>query len=197
MFYRLKNNKIYDYADYKYEEDCLEFKGLTQEEYLLTPNKVIVKDNELVLNPDFEKEEEEKEKERILTLSMTRSDFFDGTIKAFGADEEDLLPSIQLVLSTMEMEEIEKKIALNNFKNALNFYRKHPLFNILSNIPLQIGDIIVKITAKQWDKFFNETSKGNKDAWKEIIPNEIIEVGKEEEAPVINTEEVGEQIDEF
>lgn len=131
-----------------------------------------------------EEEIQEKEKERINTLSMTRSDFFDGTIKALGADDSDLLTVIQDVLVTTEIEEMEKKIALNNFKNALNFYRKHPLFSILSNTPIKIGEKIIIISNEQWDNFFNETNKGNKDAWKEIIPNEVIEevVVTEEEA---------------
>ena len=118
-----------------------------------------------------QEEIEEQEQARIQALSMTRSDFFDGTIKAFGADANDLLLVIQQVLQTLEISDIEKKVAINNYKNALNFYRKHPLFTMLSNIPLPISeDVTITITPEQWDKFFEETNKKNPDAYKELLP---------------------------
>jgi len=117
-----------------------------------------------------EEEQAQEEKERILALSMTRSDFFDGTIKAFGADSEDLLVAIQGVLANLPISDIEKKVAINNYKNALNFYRKHPLFNMLSNTPIPLTEeISITITDEQWDKFFDETNKKNPDAYKELI----------------------------
>ena len=54
MFYRIKENKIYDYADYKYAEDCLELKGITQAEVDSEPEKVIIEDGVLVINPEYE-----------------------------------------------------------------------------------------------------------------------------------------------
>ena len=100
-----------------------------------------------------QEEIEEQEQARIQALSMTRSDFFDGTIKAFGADADDLLLVIQQVLQTLEISDIEKKVAINNYKNALNFYRKHPLFTMLSNIPLPISeDVTITITPEQWER---------------------------------------------
>jgi hypothetical protein len=101
---------------------------------------------------------------------MTRSDFFDGTIKAFGADSEDLLVAIQGVLAVLPISDIEKKVAINNYKNALNFYRKHPLFEMLSDKPIPLtADLSITITSEQWDKFFDETDKGNPDAYKELL----------------------------
>lgn len=137
--------------------------------------KYIVENGELVRNPNYETEQEQKEYERIQALSMTRSDFFDGTIKAFGADSEDLLVAIQSVLAQSQMTDVEKKVAINNYKNALNFYRKHPLFTVLSGVPIPIGldeeglPITITITDIQWDKFFDETNKKNPDAWKELF----------------------------
>lgn len=116
---------------------------------------------------------EEKEKERITNLYMTRSDFFDGTIKAFGADADDLLTVIENVLSTLPIQDVDKKIAINNYKNALNFYRKHSLFALLTDIELPIGEGVA-ITSKQWDKFFDETSKRNPDAYKELLSVENV-----------------------
>ena len=170
MFYRIKENNLYDYASNKYSEDCLETNIITQSELDEHPNKVIIVDGMLVLNPNYEQEEAEKEMERILNLFMTRSDFFDGTIKAFGADSDDLLVAIQAVLGTLEIPEVEKKVAINNYKNALNFYRKHPLFTLLSNIPIPLGGgQTIIITNVQWDRFFDETDKKNPDAYKELL----------------------------
>lgn len=113
---------------------------------------------------------ENKEWERIQALSMTRSDFFDGMIRAFGADEALLKQAIIAVLANIQIEEVEKKIAINNYDNALNFYRKHPLFTMLSNIPIPIVEgITITITGEQWDEFFDETSKGNPEAYKKLI----------------------------
>ena len=117
-----------------------------------------------------EEQKAQEEKERILALSMTRSDFFDGTIKAFGADSEDLLVAIQGVLANLPISDIEKKVAINNYKNALNFYRKHPLFEMLSDKPIPLTEALsITITNEQWDRFFDETDKGNKEAYKELI----------------------------
>ena len=119
-------------------------------------------------------QKEADEAERIQNLYMTRSDFFDGTIKAFMATEDILTNVIQNVLDTMSVNIITKLIAMNNFKNALNFYRKHTLFTLLSGVELHIGDNTVVITSEQWDKFFDETSKKNPDAYKELLPTNIV-----------------------
>lgn len=75
MFYRIKKNKLYDYADYNYAEDCLETNIITQAELDAHKNKVIVQDGVLVPNPNYEKEEEEKEKERVSHLRCTKRVF--------------------------------------------------------------------------------------------------------------------------
>ena len=139
--------------------------------YALLPNEIMV-DGHPEVDPDYEEKQRQKEKARIMELSMTRSDFFDGTIKAFGADDDALLQIIETVIGQTEMPDIEKKIAVNNFKNALNFYRKHPLFTILSNVPIPMPtNVTVIITEEQWDRFFDETNKRNPDAYKELLPD--------------------------
>ena len=113
----------------------------------------------------------EKEQARIQTLYMTRSDFFDGTIKAFGADSDELLAAIQIVLAQVPISEIEKKVAINNYKNALNFYRKHPLFTLLSDVPIPLSEsVTIVITAEQWDNFFDATDKKDPEAYKYLLP---------------------------
>ena len=117
------------------------------------------------------KEKKQEEKARIQELSMTRSDFFDGTIKAWGVDSEDLLPIVKNILGTLGISDIEKKIAINNYENALNFYRKHTLFTLLSGVPITIGDKTITVTERQWDNFFNEVDKRNPDAYRELLPD--------------------------
>ncbi len=133
-------------------------------------NRYIWDGTEIILDSDYEEKQKQKEHERIQELSMTRSDFFDGTIKAFGTDCDDLLIIIENILSTLQIEDLEKKVAINNYKNALNFYRKHNLFNILSNVEIPIREnLSVAITSEQWDNFFNETDKKNPNAYKELL----------------------------
>ena len=118
-----------------------------------------------------QEEMEEKEAARIQALYMTRSDFFDGTIRAFGADEDALLQAIMIILATMPIEEVEKKVAINNYKNALNFYRKHPLFTMLSNIPIPVNEnVTILITSEQWDRFFDLTNQKDPEAYKALLP---------------------------
>ena len=65
-----------------------------------------------VIDPDWDEKQQQKEQARIQSLFMTRSDFFDGTIKAFGADSDDLLVAIQTVLGSMSIPDVEKKVAI-------------------------------------------------------------------------------------
>jgi len=150
---------------------------ITEEQIALLEEKgtnyFIIEDGSLIINPNYEEEEAEKEKARILALSMTRSDFFDGTIKAFRATEQILHTSVETVLAALPISDIEKLTAINNYENALNFYRKHTLFTLLSSMPIPITEeLSVTITSEQWDKFFDETNKRNPDAYKELLPKE-------------------------
>lgn len=114
------------------------------------------------------------EKERIQELSMTRSDFFDGTIMAWGIGQDELLVLIQGLLATLPIEDVKKLIAINNFKNALNFYRKHDLFKMLVNIPIQLTETIqVILTEESLDKFFDEVNKGNKETAWQYLPQPV------------------------
>lgn len=76
MFYRIKNNKLYDYADYKYAEDCLETDIITQSELDEHPNKMIVNGDILILNPNYDVEAADKREADF------KSKFFN--IKGFG-----------------------------------------------------------------------------------------------------------------
>ena len=119
----------------------------------------------------------QQERERIQERFMTRSDFFDGTIEAWGVGEDELLVLVKTLLTTLPIENVQKLKAVNNFKNALNFYRKHDLFKMLVNMPIKLTDTIqVVITDEHLDKFFDEVAKGNKaTAWQELPQPELIE----------------------
>lgn len=112
------------------------------------------------------------EAKRIYNLSMTKSDFFDGTIKAFGLGKDELKAVIEQTMKLMQMSEIEQKIALNNYDNAKDFYRKHPLFDMLSKIPLILGDVKLFITAEQWDEFFVRTDLKDPEAYLALRPKQ-------------------------
>ena len=109
-----------------------------------------------------------KERERLDALSMTRSDFFDGMIMAFGLDSKELRVIIENILNSINITPVEIKVALNNYDNALNFYRKHTLFTLLNNVPIEIGEYTLIFTSDIWDKFFDETNKRNPEAYKEL-----------------------------
>lgn len=118
----------------------------------------------------------EQEKKRIQELKMTRSDFFDGTIQAWGVGQDELLVLVQTLLATLPIEDVKKLMAINNFRNALNFYRKHDLFKMLVNIPIPLTENLqVIITEESLDKFFDEVDKGNKEtAWQNLPQPELI-----------------------
>ena len=157
---------------YKYTEDVATL-VLAKTGYYVTYNGNYT---DGTINESLEEEKAEQETKRILELKITKNDFFDATIKAFGLNDEDLLPIVEQLLNQYAEQgefiqgvpnEVSIKIALNNYKNAGNFYRKHSLFDILSKIDIPITpEYTIKITAEQWDKFFNEMDKKNPDAYK-------------------------------
>lgn len=167
--------------------DCVNIK-VTQDVYD-NLDRYMYQDGLIVLNPNYNEEQAQKEKARIQELYMTRSDFFDGTIDAWGVGEDELLFLVQRMLSNLPLENNQKLKAINNFKNALNFYRKHDLFKMLIDIPIQLTEFTqIIITDENLDKYFDEVDKGNKaNAWRYLpeptsIPIESIaqEIPKEE-----------------
>lgn len=116
----------------------------------------------------------QQEKERIQELFMTRSDFFDGTIDAWGVGEDELLFLVQRMLTGLPLENKQKLKAINNFKNALNFYRKHDLFKMLIGTPIQLTETTqVIITEESLDKYFDEVAKGNKATAWQYLPQPV------------------------
>lgn len=101
-------------------------------------------------------EQQEQEHERIQALSMTRSDFFDGMIMAFGLDSKELRVIVENVLGQINITPVQVRVALNNYDNALNFYRKHTLFTLINNVQIPISETMYLLfTDDIWDKFFD------------------------------------------
>ena len=67
MFYRIKNNAIYDYANYNYGDDCLETDIVTQAQLDADKSLVIIQDGVLILNPDYDTEQATKREENFKT----------------------------------------------------------------------------------------------------------------------------------
>ena len=157
------NNEFYESIGMK-ELDVLQ-SDIDNKWYLI--EKCIMKTNE---------QKELEEKEYVQELFMTRSDFFDGTIQAWGIGEDELLVLITNLLSDLLIDNTKRLMAINNFKNALNFYRKHDLFKILIDVPIQLNnDVQIIIKEQHLDDFFNQINKGNKNiAWK-YLPKPIMQ----------------------
>lgn len=168
MFYTIQNGSILTAAK---EQSLTRFytdvKKLPSD---YEQGKYIVSNGEMVLNPNYEQEQQAKEQARIQSLSVSKSDFFDGMIRAFGLDQDDLQPAIEAILSQLSITDIDKKVAMNNYKNAKDFYRKHTLFALLSDREIPVSETqSIKISSTQWDRFFDETNKKNEEAYKELL----------------------------
>jgi len=57
LYYRIKENKLYDYAEYEYDKTCLQTNIITMKELQAHPNKVIVGDIEKEIDvPDYDED---------------------------------------------------------------------------------------------------------------------------------------------
>lgn len=130
--------------------------------------------NQIILNPDYEEIIARGEAERVAHLSVTKSDFFDATIKAFGIDGDDLYPIVEEVIQKQPVGEKLRKIALNNYKNAKDFYRNHAIFEVIAGQPIRINeDLTIVITSEQFDNFFRAVNEGDKEnAYRELLPKD-------------------------
>ena len=96
MFLGYQNGQIKFYTEQPLDKELYNIDEVieTQDEYVLDGEKYVLKDEA------WEEKQKAKEKERIQELFMTRSDFFDGIIKAFDIGSEELLNIIQNVLKS-------------------------------------------------------------------------------------------------
>lgn len=75
MWYRILDNRIYDYADWKYLEECRYTDVVTTQEYDVDKDKIIIVDGEVCLNPEYQDVLNKREKERISKLKCTKRVF--------------------------------------------------------------------------------------------------------------------------
>lgn len=78
---------------------------------------------------EYKEKQRQKERERIGNLSMTRGDVFEALILARGITKTQLRQMIE----NYELDEVTKALYLNRFDEALEFYRKFPLFDLLGS----------------------------------------------------------------
>ena len=74
MFYRIKDNQVLDYADFKYTEDCLETDLCTMREFDINKDNFIVSDGEIAINPNIEEIKKAKRKAQF------ESEFFETSL---------------------------------------------------------------------------------------------------------------------
>lgn len=99
------------------------------------------KKNEIILNPNYEKEQAKIERERLDALSLTAADVERAIYKVKGMDFEDIIT----FLSANPPADLDIK-ALKIELKANNFYRGNPYIN-------QIGALL-GFTTEQLDRFF-------------------------------------------
>ena len=138
MFYRIFEDSVYDYSDYKYADDCKEIKGCTYDDYLgyckTGVFKYIVVDGILVENKNYKLELEEKEKERVANLRCTKR-VLALILKELGVSYANL----QALIATNEDAQLEWDL-------CVELERSNPLLDILG---AQLG-----ISSTTIDKIF-------------------------------------------
>ena len=78
----------------------------------------------------------------------------------------------------------------------MNFYRKHDLFKMLVDIPIQLTETIqVILTDESLDKFFDEVNKGNKATAWQYLPQPV-EIPIEESVEPSIEKQLEEVVDE-
>ena len=94
MFYRIKNNNIYDYADYAYAADCLFTNICTLKSFEENREFFVIKDGQIALVDNIEEVKSQKRKEEfekaffLTSLGWIRRKVTmkDGSVKDFLAD---------------------------------------------------------------------------------------------------------------
>lgn len=169
MFIAKNNDLIILAKDTREElEQALLFMQYTSIEE--TEDNYVLYEGQYITEQEAQEREEQRERERIQALYMTRSDFFDGFILAFNLGQSELRAIVEQILNSINITDIEIKVALNNYDNALNFYRKHTLFTLLSAVEIPINEEITLVfTSDIWDKFFD--TKDYKELQKAIKVN--------------------------
>ena len=119
MWYRIINDKLFDYADYEYEKNCLTTDIITQKELDDDKDKVIIKDGVLVLNPDYTNILIQREIDRVANLRCTKR-VLALVLKELGVSYANL----QTLIATNEDAKLEWDL-------CVELERSNPLLDIL------------------------------------------------------------------
>ena len=134
MWYRILEDRIYDYSDGKYADDCLFTNIITQRELDYDKDRVVIKNGELVLNPDYSNILVQRELDRISKLRCTKR-VLALILKELGVSYANL----QALISTSEDAQLEWDL-------CVELERSNPLLDILG---AQLG-----LTPTTIDKIF-------------------------------------------
>ena len=155
MFYRIKDNKIYDFADYKYADDCLSTELCNMREYSENKEMYLVENGELVNIPNpeeiiYQKNKTEFEKEFFQTsLGWIRRKVTmkDGSVKDFLAD---LLIPIKTGI------ELENEVRIITYKKP-DFYIKpdEEYMKSLQEIKIATPEFIQECLLQTFQDFWN------------------------------------------
>ncbi len=94
MYYRIKDNKIYDYADYEYAKDCLCTNVCTMKAFAENPDDYIIDDGQIIPAPNLDEIKVQRKKEQFekaffytsLGWIKRKVTMQDGSVKDFLAD---------------------------------------------------------------------------------------------------------------
>ena len=134
MFYIIKDNKIKEWGNYKFSEDCKEIVGISMEEYNKDKDRLVIKGDELIFNQDYAEILVTREKERIANLRCTKR-VLALVLKELGVSYANL----QTLIATNEDAQLEWDL-------CVELERSNPLLDILG---AQLG-----ISSTTIDKIF-------------------------------------------
>ena len=149
MWYRIINDKLFDYADYEYEKNCLTTDIITQKELDDDKDKVIIKDGVLVLNPYYTNILIQREIDRVANLRCTKR-VLALILKELGVSYANL----QALIATNEDAQLEWDL-------CVELERSNPLLDVLGAqlglVPTTIDKIFKYANGEIGKEDFDET----------------------------------------
>lgn len=139
-FANIRNNEIIDFNSQYLDEDIIRV-VTTEDIYLMyqqDKNKVIYKDGEIILNPNYEEQKKEEEQRRIGKLTVTKR-VFALALQHYGITYTQL----KELIATNEQAELEWDL-------CVELERSNPLLDIMAG---QLG-----VTPKQLDYIFQKAN---------------------------------------
>ena len=119
MFYIIKDNKIKEWGNYKFSENCKEIVGISMEEYNKDKDRLVIKGDELIFNPDYTEILVTREKDRTANLRCTKR-VLALILKELGVSYANL----QALIATNENAQLEWDL-------CVELERSNPLLDIL------------------------------------------------------------------